>query len=199
MSRADDSYADLSVIMAAVTGGKVGDDVLLSALSALSECRRFGIVRNSLSGLDDLTASNVDTAVARLRRELRRRLPSSASEIPEALGIKFEHARVLFCVLGNMTISEAVDELRLDIAKSTASRWMKDAAAALAAWTSRYDGYLAQIADQDGLRGYLERLRDYCAELPPWFPDGLRFADILQEVTVIPPLVDNAPPVRFKQ
>ncbi|MDG4838283.1 NACHT domain-containing protein [Micromonospora sp. WMMD967] len=191
MSRVGESYADLSVAMTLVTGGKPDDPKAI--LPALSGSRRFAIVRDALSGLDQLTPADVDTAVVRLRRELRKRLPASAADIPETLGIKFEHARVLFCVLGNMTISEAVNELQLGIAKSTASRWMQDAASALVAWISRYDGHLAQISDQAELVGYLQRLRDYCSELPPWFPDDLRFADILQEVTVIPPLADNAP------
>ncbi|MBW8486657.1 NACHT domain-containing protein [Actinomadura parmotrematis] len=166
--------------------------------SALAKARRFPLIGEALAGLGDDFATG--PAVERIRTSLRAALPVDRNELAERVGLSLSQSRVVYGVLAGLSIADAVTELNRSrphgeqLNKSTGSRWMTAAAERISEWIALGGPLATGPAEDDGLASYLRLLRAHCAELPSWFPAGLRFTDILQEVTVTPPGAEGAVP-----
>ncbi|KFG10474.1 NACHT domain-containing protein [Streptomyces scabiei] len=184
----EDIHADVVIVMEAVLRKRSASHDRLCA--ALVVCRRLPFFDGALVKLESISReSEAKWAVDSVRSRLCSALPGSAHEVAAELGITPEQGTVVRYVLAGMPVAQAVrqiEESRRPSSATTATRWMAVTAPLLADWLLRDRTDPDPRSDLD-VRAYLDRLTRHCEQSPGWFPEGLRFVDVLQRVTVHPP------------
>ncbi|MFM9588681.1 NACHT domain-containing protein [Streptomyces scabiei] len=184
----EDIHADVVIVMEAVLRKRSASHDRLCA--ALVACRRLPFFDSALVKLESISReSEAKWAVDSVRSRLRSALPGSAHELAAELGITTEQGTVVRYVLTGMPVAQAfmqIEESRRPTSATTATRWMAVTAPLLADWLLRDRTDPDPQSDLD-VRAYLDRLTRHCEQSPGWFPEGLRFVDVLQRVTVHPP------------
>ncbi|WP_406434428.1 NACHT domain-containing protein [Streptomyces sp. NBC_00631] len=191
MADMTDMHDDLVVVMEAVLRKRTAPHDQLCA--ALTACRQLPFFQRTLAKLGSISReSEAKWAVDSVRSRLRHTLPGSSHEVAAELAITPDQGTVLRCVLAGMSAAQAVKQI--DEGRrphpTTATRWMGDTASLLADWLLRDREGDHPWSDVD-VRAYLDRLTRHCEQSPGWFPEGLRFTDVLQRVTVHPPQRDD--------
>ncbi|MDP9434831.1 MAG: NACHT domain-containing protein, partial [Actinomycetota bacterium] len=191
MSRPEDD-PDLRLLLGLALRKQVVRADWPRVLRAAETARRFPFVAAALDGVPfDLLPEQVGWLREPLRRSLQRALPDDPALLAEQLGLSARQAQVLLVVLRGSTIGEAAATVvRLDgvgISKEQASRWMTHAADRLTVWLLRRAAQPVKPDRDDRVDDYLRALAEHCSALPPWFPLGLRFSQVQQEVLVVPP------------
>jgi len=103
-------------------------------------------------------------------------------------GRRLAREGISFVVWDREALSARLKELP-ELIRDIYGRWV------LAQFLPDYDGTEeTPPACAEDTEAYLRALHEHCTALPSWFPQGMKFTEILHEVTVRPPAVDAEEP-----
>ena len=184
----------LVVVMGAVFHKQVEDAELVAAFHA---CKDNPLVKDALKDLEDLeTANQIRWAVDNVRAAVRTQLcRGTVHDVATKLGLSMEQGKALCQLLAGKSYRNAGEALKPVISGSTVRRWAHEQFTdRVARWVANSGTKLPDPLRTAEITRYLDQLTAYCGQLPAWYPQGLRFDEISQEVTVLPPTAFESEP-----